>query len=126
MGNDEVNTAATDKKKDKKLTRAERRKKRREDREKRRKNRAERRKARKESGGGGGANPFYVVFSATAKFFWAMLRPWVWPWWLSVPLMLVCAGVACFGCYSVYAEVGGSRRGRRVPEYNSWSYKVAN
>merc|ERR1712154_366452 len=113
-----------EKKKNKKMTRAERRKKRREDRERRRKERSDKR-AKKRAEGGGGETALSIIFWATARFFWACLRPWVWPWWLLIPLFLVCVGICGYGAYSVYSEMKQSPN-RRVPRYNSWSYKAAS
>jgi len=124
--NDEANLAPKkkDKKKNKKMTRAERRKKRREDREKRRKERADKR-AKKRANGKGGETALSIVFWATVNFFWACLRPWVWPWWLLIPLFLVCFAICGYGAWSVYSEMSRSSH-RRVPRYNSWSHKAAS
>ena len=121
--NDEANLPPKkEKKKNKKMTRAERRKKRREDRERRRKERAEKRAKTK---GKGGDSAISIVFWATMNFFYNMIRPWVWPWWLLVPLFMVCFGICGYGAYSVYVEAN-QRQHRRVPRYNSWSYKAAS
>merc|ERR1711902_463249 len=99
----------------------------REDRERRRKERA----ARREKAGNNKSsksNPISIIFWSTINFFWSMIRPWTWPLFLSIPLLLICFVGIGYGAYSVYSEIGGSNRmrGRRVPKYNSWSYKLAN
>ena len=123
--NDEANVPKNDKKNKKnkkKMTRAERRKKRREDRERRRKDRADKRAKKREQGG---ESAISIVFWATMNFFYGCIRPWVWPWWILVPLFLVCIGICGYGAYSVWSETQRSQF-RRVPRHNSWSYKAAS
>merc|ERR1719334_505704 len=116
-------TRKKSKKDKKKMTRAERRKKRREDRERRRKERAEKRANNKKSNNGESA--ISIVFWATMNFFYSCIRPWVWPWWLLITLLLICLGICGYGAFSVYREMKQSQY-RRVPRYNSWSYKAAS
>eukprot|EP01083_Nonionella_stella_P211690 765121_1 len=107
------------------MTRAERRKKRREDRERRRKERAARRKETREVNKNK-QNVFSIIFWSTMNFFWALMRPWTWPLVALIPLLIVCCCGIAYGVYAIFSEIGDNKRGRRVPKYNSWSYKLSN
>merc|ERR1712228_470601 len=127
---DELRDETNDQMNEQKMTRSERRKKRREDRQKRRRERAAKRKEQRRKNNNDRSskqNVFGIIFWSTLNFFYAMIRPWTWPLFLSIPLMLICFCCMGYGLYVVFDEmnIGNRRRGRRAPKYNSWSYKLS-